>query len=310
MSRQLFKILVCLLICFTGFGSLVTFIANDLVVEKRHATEPKPMMNSKGVIVIDLTVNSYKELVGLGCVSGCKEMFPNRCAWVEHATRVCGGISFSGEYEPRCGGAGMVPVAVNKVWQFINGQKFDFDPFAYIQCQSLASVKNFCLYSDRLAYSPLKKTFTKINSEPCSLINSHLTLSYLDCFLSGSSGILRGFSRLLHFRELHAHLVKLPLHYTQLASINASLPNAHPDCAESGDHQCPSKPSQPCVRFDLRTCELVLLILASLTGCFSLFCWSIKNDSIPFSVVGGGYVILFLIGQLAVYLPCRRIYGI
>jgi hypothetical protein len=26
-------------------------------------------------------------------------------------------------------------------------------------------------------------------------------------------------------------------------------------------------------------------------------------------VVGATYVILFLIGQLAVYLPCRRIYG-
>jgi len=54
----------------------------------------------------------------------------------------------------------------------------------------------------------------------------------------------------------------------------------------------------------------MLLILTSLAGCHFLFLWSIKNDSIPFLVVGVGYVILFLIGQVAIYLLCKRIEGI
>jgi hypothetical protein len=89
-----------------------------------------------------------------------------------------------------------------------------------------------------------------------------------------------------------------------------SLPYSNSYCAEGRNHQGSREPSQSIVGFDLRTCELVLLVLASLAGCLFLFHRSIKNDSIPFSVVRGVYVILFLIGQFAVYLIFKRIYGI
>ena len=90
---------------------------------------------------------------------------------------------------------------------------------------------------------------------------------------------------------------------------NSSLPYSNADGAESSDHQRAGEPSQSLIRFDLRSCELVLFVLASLAGDLFLTLRSIKNDRTSFLVEGGGFVILFLAGQLAIYLLCRRIYG-
>ena len=53
----------------------------------------------------------------------------------------------------------------------------------------------------------------------------------------------------------------------------------------------------------------MLLIFAPLTGCLLLARWAIKNDNVPFNMVGRGYVILLVTGQLAVYLLCKGICG-
>ena len=60
----------------------------------------------------------------------------------------------------------------------------------------------------------------------------------------------------------------------------------------------------------LRTCELVLLILASLSACLLCTWRFIKNDSASFAVEGSWFVIMFLIGQGAVYLLCCRLEGL
>jgi hypothetical protein len=90
---------------------------------------------------------------------------------------------------------------------------------------------------------------------------------------------------------------------------DSSLPYSDACPTKSPNDQQPGKPDQIFVGFDLRTCELVLLILASATGCLFWVLWGVKNDSISLTM-GMGCVSLFLIGQLAVYLLCRRIYGI
>jgi len=91
---------------------------------------------------------------------------------------------------------------------------------------------------------------------------------------------------------------------------NTSLPNSNSNSASRGEHQSCSEPRQEPIRYDLLTGELVLLIFTCLAGC--LFCTSrfIKYDRAGFRVEGAMYVILFLIGQGAVYLLCSRIYGL
>ena len=102
------------------------------------------------------------------------------------------------------------------------------------------------------------------------------------------------------------HLVELPLHSIQLGAINSGLPYSYPNRAESRDHQGTRKPRKLLVRSHLRPGKFMLLILASLAGCLLLFHRPIKNNSIPFLVVGGCYVILPLIGQFCVYLLFKR----
>jgi hypothetical protein len=105
------------------------------------------------------------------------------------------------------------------------------------------------------------------------------------------------------------HLVELSLHGRQLGMVDGSLPYSNCDSTKSGENQCARKSSKPPIRFDLLSREFMLLILASLAGCLFFIRGKVKNDSIPFGVMRWGYVMLFVIGQLAVHLLSRRIYG-
>lgn len=106
-----------------------------------------------------------------------------------------------------------------------------------------------------------------------------------------------------------SHFIELSLHCGQLGMIDGSLPYSNADSAESGKNQCAREQSKLRIGFDLRSCELMLLILAPAAGCLFFVFRGIKNDSPSLTMVLG-YVSLFFIGQLAVYLLCRRIYGI
>ena len=89
-----------------------------------------------------------------------------------------------------------------------------------------------------------------------------------------------------------------------------SLPDSNANGAKGGNNQRAREPSQSPIRLDLRSCEFVLLILAAPAGDLLLTLRFIKNDRASFLVEGSGAAILFLIGQLGVYLLCRRIYGL
>ena len=87
-----------------------------------------------------------------------------------------------------------------------------------------------------------------------------------------------------------------------------TLPYSNTDSAERSDNQQPRKPDQSPISCDLRSCELVLLILASLAGCLLCVRRCVKNERIPFAAEWFTYIIVFLIGQGAVYLLCKRLY--
>ncbi len=59
--------------------------------------------------------------------------------------------------------------------------------------------------------------------------------------------------------------------------------------------------------FDLRSCELVLFICACIAGCVIWVFRRIYDERIPSAMKFGVYVILFLAGQGAVYLLCKRL---
>ena len=86
------------------------------------------------------------------------------------------------------------------------------------------------------------------------------------------------------------------------------LPYSNSDSAESGQNQSARKQCQPRIGFDLRSRELMLLIFAAAAGCLLFVLRGIKNNSFPLAMVG--YVSVFLIGQFAVYLLCKRMYGL
>jgi hypothetical protein len=90
----------------------------------------------------------------------------------------------------------------------------------------------------------------------------------------------------------------------------SSLPYAYADSAKGSDHQGSRKPRQPLIGLDLRSCELMLLILASLSGCLYWVWRCIKNERIPLTMEWLVYAILFLIGQGGVYLLCMRMEGL
>lgn len=87
------------------------------------------------------------------------------------------------------------------------------------------------------------------------------------------------------------------------------LPDSDSTASDGREDKYARKQGYPSIRFDLLTCELVLLIFASAAGCLFLVLRGIKKESVTF-LTEMGYVALFVVGQLAVYLLCRRIYGL
>jgi hypothetical protein len=77
----------------------------------------------------------------------------------------------------------------------------------------------------------------------------------------------------------------------------AGLPNTYHGSEECSNDQHSCEPRQTLIRFDLLSCELVLLILAPLAGDLFLPFGFVKNDVATFLVEGTGFVMLFLIGQ-------------
>ncbi len=118
-------------------------------------------------------------------------------------------------------------------------------------------------------------------------------------------------SRILRFLSLvAAHgFILSPAGYIDRFLGYSGLPDTNCTAAECRENQETSKPCQPFICLDLLSRELVLLILASAAGCFFFILRGIKNDSISLPMVVG-YLSLFLIGQFAVYLLCKGIYGI
>lgn len=87
-----------------------------------------------------------------------------------------------------------------------------------------------------------------------------------------------------------------------------SLPNSDTDSAKRGEHQSASKPRDSLIGFNLLALEFMLFACACIFGALSLFVRSIKNDISPFSMEGVIAAILFVIGQLFVYLALARMY--
>jgi len=85
------------------------------------------------------------------------------------------------------------------------------------------------------------------------------------------------------------------------------LPNSYNYRAERSEHQSASEPREPLICYDLLTSEFVLLILAFLAAFLCCTERFIKYDRSLFCVEGVGLVILFLVGQGAVYPLCKRL---
>jgi hypothetical protein len=83
---------------------------------------------------------------------------------------------------------------------------------------------------------------------------------------------------------------------------NNSLPNAYTDRAECGEYKSSSEPRKTFIGFNLRAGEFMLLACASVALCLFFIFRGIKNDVSPFAMEGVLAIILFLIGQLFVYL--------
>jgi hypothetical protein len=116
----------------------------------------------------------------------------------------------------------------------------------------------------------------------CRTCFSRVTLA----FLGEEQGLLRSIRRLLR---------------------DTGLPNSHGQSTKGAEYQEECEPSKSPVRFDLISLELAIFALACLA--FDLFFtfWFIDKNAPSFKMQGAIIVVVFLIGQGAVYLLCCRL---